>query len=732
MTHNYQCGVTSTMNTSLKRYGKAFILFTLILVVMFTTGQQVFAAGGPGGQPGISEDDNSNDGSGNLQNELDRVNPGDPGNAPKTAPEKTKNKKGEDCPKAEPPKKSTPAPKAEKSGEEDSTEAVPWEMQQQKKNTVEGGKLPDLDGMNPAPKPVDKKPPVKVKKNEGLNRNFSLRFRDKIYQFSENPLALIKGKLYVCVSDPDFKRMFDEMGLTYSWFSYSGKLFIYMRKGSIKWNTGTTTAAVGDRAVDLPACVSKTFGDDYLPVESLAKLLNFQVIETGAVFEVKPSISVASEFSSENKTLNILVSSASQVKYDARYQANPPAIRLTLPRAGYEKELDKFFVEGVEVRVNNQVDPDNLYLTVEFPPHWKGEIIPTSYKNEVVMQMKPNLVYAYDSKDESLKSVDVQRYGDQIYALFNTSSGVQYYWSYDKDEGTLYIDLPFCKPGFATRLKNYKTEWIKSMELSTLQPDGINITRIRIDLKPGADFMIGPPEKQEGHSFALLVGPAKKIPDPSPRVGGSSIMMLAGGGGNNIIVIDPGHGGSDPGACNGAMGLREKDITLDIAKQMASILTKHGWKVYLTRYRDTDLTYPGSPDRDELQARCDVANRLNASLFISIHCNASVSRNLKGSSYHWYKKKDKSPAIYLSGSLGQNIGTQDKGIRRDQFYVLSHCKVPAVLVETAFISNAHDAQLLASDICRKKIAVLLSSAIGKYLRESNMARKERKEEDAEE
>jgi len=618
--------------------------------------------------------------------------------------------------------------------EENESESTPWELRKKNQNNNEeqsGGQLPPIESVEKKEIPDLKTPDneVKIGKTEGILKGYSIQFRNEVFPFEQNPPAYLDGKVYICADDPDFKKLMDKMELTYSWLSYSGKLFIYDRRGSINWKTDTRKATVGDREIDLPSCSHQDFGKEYIPMDSLANLLNLHIYEVGNRFEIRPGISISSEVSKEEKTLNLIMHSVSEIKYKAIYQANPPAIRFVIPKTCYRKPIDKFFVEGVQVRINGKVDPNNLFVTMEFPHHWKGEIIKDSYKNEILVKMKPNVVYPYGAKDETLKDVEITEVGDQVYTLFKTTSVVQYHWSYDSDEGVLYVDLPLCKPAPTLGVNGFKSKLIRKMDVMLLEPEGLNITRIKINLKPGASFMIGPPEDQKDYSFALLIGPHSKIPDPSPEMGGSTILMMAGDG-NRIIVIDPGHGGSDPGACS--HGMKEKDLTLHISKMLARELTKLGWKVYLTRHTDTDVTYPGSPDRDELQARADVANRYNAAVFISIHCNASVNSSVRGSSYHWFKKKDHQFAKALEGCLGPNIGTIDKGSYRDQFYVLSHTKVPAVLIEAAFITNSHDAKILANPGYRKKIAQQLAKSISRYVNQMNLARKGQPVERAEE
>jgi N-acetylmuramoyl-L-alanine amidase len=195
-------------------------------------------------------------------------------------------------------------------------------------------------------------------------------------------------------------------------------------------------------------------------------------------------------------------------------------------------------------------------------------------------------------------------------------------------------------------------------------------------------------------------------------------------GGRGVVVIDAGHGGGDPGCYSRHHGVYEKDITLDIARRLKTVLERQGWKVLMTRETDRDVTYAGSPDKMELQARCDVANDVGADLFISIHCNASASGQGNGTSIHWYKEEDYEFARNLEPMLGEAIGVGNQGLRRDSFYVLRHTSMPAVLVETAYLSHPHDSSRLVQPQVRQLIAERLAGGLvqfmsGRYARAGN-------------
>jgi N-acetylmuramoyl-L-alanine amidase len=194
--------------------------------------------------------------------------------------------------------------------------------------------------------------------------------------------------------------------------------------------------------------------------------------------------------------------------------------------------------------------------------------------------------------------------------------------------------------------------------------------------------------------------------------------------GNRIIVIDPGHGGDDAGTAHN--GLVEKRLTLDISERLRALLVKAGWIVRMTRETDIDPISPaildtfandGKPnpsDRAYLQTRCDVANAVNARLFISIHINYSDAPSVRGTTFYYTKPQDVALAQALERSLIPVAGTQDDGMVKSNLYVTKHTTMPAVLVETGFISNPGDVGLLSDPVFLQRVAVGIAAGVKAY------------------
>jgi N-acetylmuramoyl-L-alanine amidase len=253
-------------------------------------------------------------------------------------------------------------------------------------------------------------------------------------------------------------------------------------------------------------------------------------------------------------------------------------------------------------------------------------------------------------------------------------------------------------------------DW-EGLEVATVQTSLYPVLEITIPSK-GSNFEFVQVQESPT-SLALLRGKGDQVNSVASTgsVSTPDWMNIRG-----TIVIDPGHGGSDPGCVNRALGTREADVTLQICKNLAEILRGQGWKVVLTRETDRDVTYAGSPDRMELEARSGIANEIGADLFMSVHCNASVNSGSYGSSIHWWKAEDYAFAQSLEPTLGTAIGLGQQGLIRNRFVVLRHAQMPSVLVETAFLSNPREGAMLSDPKFQKVIAQQLAGGLANYMR----------------
>ncbi|MDZ8184240.1 MAG: N-acetylmuramoyl-L-alanine amidase [Nostoc sp. ChiSLP02] len=178
--------------------------------------------------------------------------------------------------------------------------------------------------------------------------------------------------------------------------------------------------------------------------------------------------------------------------------------------------------------------------------------------------------------------------------------------------------------------------------------------------------------------------------------------------GKLLVVIDPGHGGKDSGA-PGLGGLLEKDVVLPIGRRVGAILEQNGIQAVLTR--DADFFV-------ELQGRVDIAERVNATLFVSIHANSVDNRPSVNGLEVYYYDSGYALAEVVRNTILQNISTiKDRGTRKARFYVLRKSSMPSILVETGYMTGNEDNPRLGSPEYQNQMAQAIASGILKYLRQ---------------
>lgn len=248
-------------------------------------------------------------------------------------------------------------------------------------------------------------------------------------------------------------------------------------------------------------------------------------------------------------------------------------------------------------------------------------------------------------------------------------------------------------------------------------------------------------------SLAMLV--AEPLPDQTPPLPAPPQPAQPQAKPVKTIVIDPGHGGKDPGAL-GQRGTEEKDITLKVALKLRDLLSRQpGIRVLMTRERDEFI---------ELENRAKFANAQDADLFVSIHVNSHTKRSIKGIEiYHFGAAKDQRAlevAARENGTPLNNTGVGweylvadlltskkieeslelawtakeamvttlnshytlvDHGVKTAPFYVLRFTSMPSILAEIAYISNAAEEEMLRTGLFTTRVAEALEDSVKTFL-----------------
>lgn len=308
---------------------------------------------------------------------------------------------------------------------------------------------------------------------------------------------------------------------------------------------------------------------------------------------------------------------------------------------------------------------------------------------------------AFDLDDETVR-IEISYRGGKLDAS-NVSTELSL--------GILNVDLNNTLPGRVSRISgiNIQSDARNSIEKISVNRTKEKLTTVKIFLNTNSDTGVNvsfePANKSEKKSARVVLDVKKNI---------QSNTSDTFNGGGRVVVIDPGHGGSDAGAI-GPSGVTEKSVSLAVSLKAQKLLTASGYNVVMTRTTDIDVAAPGVSDATELQARVDKAPS-NAELFISVHCNAFSNSHAHGMETYYAPGAVKGSRLaqLLNEELERLGGLQNRGCKAARFYVMTHSKCAASLIELGFITNPHEERLLASDDYQQKLAQAITNAINRY------------------
>ncbi len=321
----------------------------------------------------------------------------------------------------------------------------------------------------------------------------------------------------------------------------------------------------------------------------------------------------------------------------------------------------------------------------------------------------------------TIKSIELDAYGREL--LVEADGPLTYTGDWDASSGA--YKLVISNSQLANGLMppqlsaNDPLSWIR------VRPENGNTV---ILIKPASNITIGQVQNRSSQTLALelqtgssLLGrqrTSRPLPWPSRTNPPTSTRPLPWPSRTNsdpllrnpnqrvVVAIDPGHGGRDPGAV-GIGGLREKDVVMPISQEVAQRLEAAGIDAVLTRNNDWEV---------DLQPRVDVAERVNATVFVSIHANAiDMSRPDVNGIETYYYQTGTGLARSIHNSVLRATGGPDRGVRQARFYVLRNSSMPAVLVEVGFVTGAEDAPKLANPAYRSLLAEAIARGILEYL-----------------
>jgi N-acetylmuramoyl-L-alanine amidase len=167
------------------------------------------------------------------------------------------------------------------------------------------------------------------------------------------------------------------------------------------------------------------------------------------------------------------------------------------------------------------------------------------------------------------------------------------------------------------------------------------------------------------------------------------------------VVIDAGHGGYDRGGIPGQR-VSEKEMTLDVARRLRSVLQASGYRVVMTR--DSDVFVP-------LGTRTAIANSQRNAIFVSVHFNSATRRGASGIETYFYGRDSLALASAVHHYVAGGAPSENRGVRRRGYFVLRRTNIPAVLVECGFLTNPTEAAYAQNASYRQKLAEEIAAGV---------------------
>lgn len=190
--------------------------------------------------------------------------------------------------------------------------------------------------------------------------------------------------------------------------------------------------------------------------------------------------------------------------------------------------------------------------------------------------------------------------------------------------------------------------------------------------------------------------------------------------GGKVIVVDPGHGGFDPGKI-GVNNALEKDINLAVSLKLKELLEKQGYEIVLTREADEALHAEGEngSKQEDMKRRVDVINEAKAVLAVSIHQNSFTQESSHGAQvfYHPQSEEGKKLALVMQETIKEMIADDNhrEAKSNDSYYILRKTEGLVIIIECGFLSNYKEAELLITEDYQNKMAEAICAGLVKYL-----------------
>lgn len=570
------------------------------------------------------------------------------------------------------------------------------------------------------------------------------------------------GGAAVGVGDPGFRALLRAAGALLTW--QPGERYVLITTAQPQ----VISFAVGDRRYDVgPLAAQASFApyvqgsEVYLPLDEVLRALYLAPKRDGNTTVLQPQLASLDVVGSGNGVSlvahggaplvpHILTDSADRVVYefdgvgstlDRSRTVNAGGVRtITVATAGTVR--DPKTIVTVLLAPNSYHTMERTQGDHDFQVSFSGSALaqpamPTQLVTPAPAPATPTPMASAQAPESTLaavSAVDVAQSADGTTVTVAVSGNASYEWHRLRDpDNRFWIDIKGAQlqmpareqaepdPLISVRVRQNDAATVRiALSLTGQKPLTVSPGANGLTIAIGKDEVADAPRSGEGSVGSVVsVSEAQTLVTPAPLgAPGTDDQWKFGPRSNyvptnpRLIILDPGHGGSDRGAIRN--GVSEADLALDMAKRVREILIARGWQVQMTRSTDVDVYAPNDSAHQELQARVDVANNAGARVLVSIHVNSFINSGPHGTTTYYSKPVDVAFAQTMEHLLAANLGTKDDGIVKSHLYMTLHSYMPAVLIETAFLSNPDDYERLVSAEWRQRVAQAIADGIDQY------------------
>ena len=495
--------------------------------------------------------------------------------------------------------------------------------------------------------------------------------------------------------------LFDPMGAVSAFYETTQTIVVTNRlRTTVQMRLNDTTALVNGKPARLPAAPAQIGSHVFLPVQAVFALLGawakFDETE-GAVFVSSQITAITPQI--VDGVLRVGVEATGPLQVETHVLRNPDRLVVDFLNAALRLSGREYPVnEAGVIRIRTGQFQSKPYISrvvfdLQQPVEIQVATAPNSYLVTLeVRQEGPGLAdvaqpsvpqatpIAPGAGSVKITGVSFQEDGSAGRLALETTGPMEFKIREFKFPDRLAIDLigaVFVPVKQDVSVNGTSVIAVRAAQFTATPP----VTRVVVTLKRKLNYVVS---RSVGH---LLVD------------------LTTGSAQGHTVALDAGHGGRDPGAI-GPTGLREAEVVLDVAQRVRDLLSQDGVRVLMIR--DNDATV-------ELDDRTRMAREGGATVYVSIHANASTRAAVNGTETYYLTPQSLALAQMIQDELGAVLGIPSRGIRTANFIVLRDNDVPSVLVETAYISHADDEAHLRDQEFRQEIAEAVHRAIMRFL-----------------